>query len=382
MTKPQTQGRTRLGTRLAFLAAGFGLASWAPLVPFARDRVGVDEGALGLLLLCLGVGSVTAMTLTGMLSARWGVRPVIVLSGLLMAATLPFLASVDTPALLGVTLFLFGAGLGSLDVAMNIHAVEVEKAGDAPLMSGFHALFSIGGFGGAAVVTGLLSLGVSAIFCAAASAVVVGLAILAAWPRLLRIRGAQDGPLFAIPRGVVLLLAVLAAAAFLAEGAILDWSAVLITDAALVPVAQGGLGYIVFSIAMTVGRLLGDGVTARMGDRRVLFWGGIVAVWGFVLLLLAPNAAIASGGFVLIGLGASNIVPVLFRLAGAQTIMPSGLAIAAVTTTGYAGVLVGPAGVGAIAHVLGLGAAFWVVAALVALVPFFAFRATALLGRA
>ena len=98
--------------------------------------------------------------------------------------------------------------------------------------------------------------------------------------------------MFAIPRGVVLLLAVLAAAAFLAEGAILDWSAVLITDAALVPVAQGGLGYIVFSIAMTVGRLLGDGVTARMGDRRVLFWGGIVAVWGFVLLLLAPNAAI------------------------------------------------------------------------------------------
>ena len=84
----------------------------------------------------------------------------------------------------------------------------------------------------------------------------------------------------------------------------------------------------------------------------------------------------------MIGLGASNIVPVLFRLAGAQTIMPSGLAIAAVTTTDYAGVLVGPAGVGAIAHVLGLGAAFWVVAALVALVPFFAFRATALLGRA
>lgn len=376
MTEVRTQGRTRLATRLAFLAAGFGLASWAPLVPFARDRVGVDEGALGLLLLCLGVGSVTAMTLTGMFSARWGVRPVIVLSGLLMAVTLPFLAIAASPVLLGLALFLFGAGLGSLDVAMNIHAVDVEKAGDTPLMSGFHALFSIGGFSGAAVVTGLLSLGMSPVFCAVVSAMVVGVATLAAWPRLSKAKGTQDGPLFAIPRGIVLLLAVLAAAAFLAEGALLDWSALLITDAALVPVTQGGLGYLVFSIAMTIGRLFGDRVTARLGDQRVLFWGGLVAVSGFVLLLLAPNALIALGGFVLIGLGASNIVPVLFRLAGAQTIMPSGLAIAAVTTTGYAGVLIGPAGVGAIAHVLGLPAAYWVVAALVALVPIFAATAT------
>lgn len=376
MKRSHTQSRTRLATRLAFLAAGFGLASWAPLVPFARDRVGADEGALGLLLLCLGVGSVTAMTLAGILSARWGVRPVIVLSGLLMATALPFLAIADTPVLLGLVLFLFGAGLGSLDVAMNIHAVDVEKAGDMPLMSGFHALFSIGGFSGAAVVTGLLSLGVSPVFCAAVSALVVGVAILVAWPRLSRIRGAKDGPLFAIPKGVVLLLALLAVAAFLAEGAILDWSAVLITDTALIPVAQGGLGYIVFSIAMTVGRLVGDDVTARLGDRRVLFGGGIVAVLGFILLLLAPDAPVALGGFVLIGLGTSNIVPVLFRLAGAQTVMPSGLAIAAVTTTGYAGVLIGPAAVGAIAHVLGLNAAFWLVAAMVALVPIFAATAT------
>lgn len=376
MKASNNRASTRLATRMAFLAAGFGLASWAPLVPFARDRLGVDEGALGLLLLCLGVGSVVAMTLTGLLSARYGARPVIVLSGLLMSAALPFLAIASTAVELGLVLFLFGAGLGSLDVAMNIHAVDVEKDADKPLMSGFHALFSIGGFGGAALVTGLLSIGISPVVCAVGSAALVAGAILAAWPRLLKAKPARDAPLFAVPRGIVLLLAVLAAATFLAEGAILDWSAVLITDAGLVPVAQGGLGYIIFSIAMTAGRLLGDNVTARLGDFRTLLWGGVVALSGFAILLLVPVAPVALGGFVLIGLGASNIVPVLFRRAGAQTIMPSGLAIAAITTTGYAGVLIGPAGVGAIAHVVGLGPAFWVVAGLVALVPIFARAAT------
>lgn len=360
---------TRLATRLSFLAAGFGLASWAPLVPFAKARLEVDDGALGLLLLCLGVGSVLAMTATGLASARYGARPIIVLGGLLMAIALPFLAIASTPITLGLVLFVFGAGLGSLDVAMNIHAVDVEKDAPKPLMSGFHALFSVGGFAGAAAVTGLLSLGVSPSVCAAASAVVVALATLAAWPRLMKAKIEADAPLFAVPRGVVLLLALLAAVTFLAEGAILDWSALLITGAGLVALSHGGIGYIVFAIAMTVGRFAGDAVTAKLGDFRTLFWGGLVALAGFAILLLVPVAPIALSGFVLIGLGASNIVPVLFRRAGAQTSMPSGLAVAAITTTGYAGILVGPAGIGAVAHAVGLTTAFWLLAALMVLVP-------------
>ena len=361
--------QTRLATRLAFLAAGFGLASWAPLVPFAKTRLGVDDGALGVLLLCLGVGSVLAMTATGLLSARFGARPIIVLGGLLMAAALPFLAIAPTPITLGAVLFVFGAGLGSLDVAMNIHAVDVEKDAPKPLMSGFHALFSVGGFAGAAAVTGLLSLGVSPRVCALVSAAVVVAATLAAWPRLMRAKVEADAPLFAVPRGVVLLLALLAAVTFLAEGAILDWSALLITSAGLVGLSQGGIGYIVFSIAMTAGRFAGDAVTARLGDFRTLFWGGLVALTGFAILLLAPIAPVALSGFVLIGLGASNILPVLFRRAGAQTAMPSGLAVAAITTTGYAGILVGPAGIGVVAQAVGLTTAFWMLAGLMVLVP-------------
>lgn len=366
---PHENARARLATRLAFVAAGFGMASWAPMVPLARERLGVDEGVLGLLLLCLGVGSVCAMALTGVLSARHGSRPVIGASGLLLAAALPFLVLAPSPVTLGIALFAFGAGLGSLDVAMNIHAVEVEKAADRPLMSGFHALFSIGGFAGASVVTVLLSVGVPAVLCAVMSAATVVAMIALAWPRLMAVKPEPGGPLFALPRGVVLLLAVLAAATFLTEGGILDWSAMLLTSQNLFPLSQGGLGYIAFSIAMTVGRLCGDAMTGRLGDFRTLFWGGLVALAGFAALLVQPHPALAILGFVLIGLGASNIVPVLFRLAGSQTVMPSGLAVAAITTTGYAGILLGPAGIGAVAKVVGLPAAFWGLAGLLALVP-------------
>lgn len=161
----------------------------------------------------------------------------------------------------------------------------------------------------------------------------------------------------------------LAAITFLAEGALLDWSALLITDKGLVAAAQGGLGYLLFSIAMTAGRLGGDAIAARVGDRSTMFWGGLLAVAGFVMLLAAPIAGVAMAGFLLIGLGASNIVPVLFRRAGAQQAMPSALAVTLITITGYAGHLAGPAGMGFVARSVGLESAFWMLAALLGIVP-------------
>lgn len=238
MTQSADRPATRLATRLSFLVAGFGIACWAPLVPFARDRLGVDEGVLGLLLLCVGVGSVVAMLATGALSARYGSRPVILGGGFGLAATLPLLTLADTPLALGGALFAFGAALGSLDVAMNVHAVEVERAAGRPLMSGFHALFSVGGFAGASLMTFLLSLRLSAPASTVLCALLMLAAMLLAAPRLLRSVAAHDGSLLAMPRGIVLLLAGLAAVTFLAEGALLDWSALLITDTGLVAAAQ------------------------------------------------------------------------------------------------------------------------------------------------
>ena len=360
---------TRLATRLAFLVAGFGIACWAPLVPYAKQRLGADDGVIGLVLLCLGVGSLGAMVLSGLVSARHGSKPVILAGGLGMVVLLPWLALASTPASLGAALFVFGAALGALDVAMNVHAVEVERAAPRPLMSGFHALFSIGGFLGASLVTLLLSLGLSPLASTLPAAALMLVAMLMAWPRLLRAKVAGDGPGFVLPHGRVLVLALLAAVMFLAEGAVLDWSALLITSSDLADEARGGLGFMVFSIAMTLGRLTGDAVTARFGDRATFFWGGCVALAGFVMLLLSPHLGVALAGFMLIGLGAANLVPILFRRAGSQTQMPASLAIGAVTTLGYAGILIGPAAIGFVANAASLPTAFWLLTGLVGLVP-------------
>ena len=359
----------RVATRLAFLVAGFGLSCWAPLVPFAKDRLAVDEQMLGMLLLCLGIGSVVAMLFTGSLSKWFGTRPVILVGGVVFALLLPALVLSSTTLAMALSLLLFGASLGSLEVAMNIHAVEVERDAGVPLMSGFHALFSVGGFAGAAFMTTLLSLGVGTLATALIGSAMMLLAIFAAGPRLLRNKAAEETPHFAVPRGVVLLIAALAAIMFLAEGALLDWSALLITGSNLVEKEHGGSGYMMFSVAMTFGRFTGDALIARIGDRSALLWGSLVAIAGFVVLLLAPVAPIALAGFVLIGLGAANIVPVLFRRAGSQTVMPAGLAVAVVSIAGYAGILLGPAGIGFVAKHVGLANAFWMLPALLCLVP-------------
>ena len=320
---------TRLATRVAFLVAGFALACWAPLVPYAKQRLQIDDGFLGLLLLGLGVGSIAAMLAAGVLNARYGSRPIILTGGFGLAVMLPFLAIAGSPLSLGVALLAFGAALGALDVAMNIHAVEVESAATRPLMSGFHALFSVGGFLGASMMTFLLSARIDPLASTIIASALMAIAMAFAAPRLLRASRSQEGPSIVLPHGIVLVLAGMAFVMFLVEGAILDWSALLVTGKGIVSDARGGLGYSLFAIAMTTGRLAGDSITARIGDRATLFWGGLATMAGFVMLLAAPIDLVAMGGFLLIGLGASNIVPVLFRAAGTQRAMPAGLAVAA-----------------------------------------------------
>jgi len=369
--------RARLATRLAFLICGFGLASWAPLIPYAKQRLGIDDGGMGVLLLCLGAGSVAAMLRTGPLCARYGCRPVVVASALALLLLLPLLSLVASPWLLGAVLLGFGGALGSLDVAMNVHAVEVEREAGIPLMSGFHAMFSVGGFVGSALVTSMLSAGATPLTCTVSCAALMAATLAVTHPRLIETPRVAAGHSLAWPRsGAIVLLAALAAVCFLVEGAMLDWSALLLTTQSLAAPAQAGLGYAFFSIAMTTGRFGGDAVTARLGDRAMVRWGGLVSVAGFGVLLWATSLPWALLGFVLIGLGASNVVPVLFRRAGALPGMPAAIAVASLTTVGYGGGLLGPAAVGFVSHFTSLPTAFWLLGALMVLVPICAGRVT------
>ncbi len=372
MTEGSYLSRAKLSTRLAFVAAGFGVACWAPLVPFAKTRCHLGDDTMGLLLLLLGAGSIVAMPLAANLSARFSSKPVVLSGGLGLALILPLLSIASSPIALGAALFAFGASLGSIDVAMNLHAVDVERLSEKPLMSGFHALFSVGGFLGSGIVTALLSRGIALSASTMLCSMILASLIVVALPRMLSNRERTKQPLFAIPRGVVLVIAIFAAISFLVEGALLDWSALLLIGEHLVSVAHGGLGYMLFSIAMTFSRFVGDGIVARFGNHIVLTFGGVIALLGLCGLILAPVAWIALVSFVFVGLGAANIVPILFRLAGTQHTMPKGLAVAALTTAGYAGLLTGPAVIGFLSKGIGLHNAFWLLAALLACVPIFA----------
>jgi len=361
----EEHGRTVLSTRAIFLLSGIALAAWAPLVPLVRSRLHLDEGALGGLLLFLGIGSVLAMPLTGALTTRIGCRTVILSGGAVIVTVLPFLAVLDTWAGMAVALAVFGAAMGTVDVAMNLQAVLVERQTGRALMSGFHGLFSLGGILGAAGMSVLLEQGVAPVYATLTVSVLGALILVFIGPMLLPYgddSGAR-GPLFVLPRGQIILLGVLSLIVFLAEGAVLDWSAVYLITVSGASIGLAGLGYAVFSVAMTVGRLSGDRLRARLGEQRILGFGGVVTAAGFVVPLLDPSPYLGLLGFLLVGVGAANIVPVLFSAAGRTKVMPAGLAIASVTTVGYAGMLVGPAAIGFIAELSSLDAAFLLIAA-------------------
>jgi MFS family permease len=354
----------QMSTRVAFFIAGFGIAAWAPLVPYAKARAGLDEGTLGLLLLCLGVGSIIAMPLAGLLATRFGCRRVVSAGVLLICAALPLLATVSSIPALIAALFMFGAGLGTVDSTVNLQAVIVERASGKTMMSGFHGLFSLGGIVGAAGVSALLGLGVSPLGATLVVNVMLIVALLKAAPHLLPYGSESSGPAFAVPHGIVLFIGMMCFIVFLTEGAVLDWSAVFLASERGIDTAYAGLGYAAFALTMTAGRLTGDAIVRRLGATKVMVFGGLTAAVGLALATFAPSWQAALVGYALVGAGCSNIVPVLYTAVGKQTVMPESIAVPAITTLGYAGILAGPALIGFVAHASSLSFAFGLMAVL------------------
>ncbi|TWD40578.1 cyanate permease [Pantoea sp. SJZ147] len=341
------------------------MSAWAPLVPYARDRLHLDGASLGALLLCLGIGSLLAMPVTGTLVARFGCRRVMVCSTLVVLFMMPLLATVQTHLLMAATLMLFGAGLGMLDVAMNYQAVEVEKAAGRPMMSGFHAFFSLGGILGAGAVSLLLSLTFTPLIAVLIIMAVMGVLLLWRLPTYMNQRLHQPAQSWlVIPRGRVAFLGMLCFILFLAEGAVLDWGALLLLQNPSMTTAHAGLGYALFSVAMTIGRFSGDKIIHRVGRYPVMLMGALAAASGMTLAVLLPWPEASLLAFLLVGFGLSNTVPMLFNSAGNQHDMPANLAISAMTTLGYAGILSGPALIGFISQWISLSGAFLLIALL------------------
>ncbi|WP_394766720.1 MFS transporter [uncultured Paludibaculum sp.] len=359
--------RARTATRLTFLVAGIAMAAWAPMVPYAKARLGLDEATLGLVLLALGAGSAVSMPLVGLLAHHWGYRRVIVGASLLASLALPLLTWVPGVAGLTATLFGYGFLLGTMDVAMNSHAVEVERRDGRALMSGFHGLFSVGGLVGSGGLSALLSFGLPLPAAATVIAVVLAVVVMSQRTNLLPAQASTDSSLSArlhLPDRLLMLLGLLCFVSFLAEGALLDWSAVFLRDVRAVAPSLAGLGYSSFSVAMAVGRLAGDAAIMRLGAVLAVRVGAAVAAAGLLLAALVPTVSASLIGFALVGLGAANIVPVMFSAAGRLPGRVPSMSLATVTALGYAGMLTGPALIGFVAHASSLSLALSLVAAL------------------
>jgi MFS family permease len=361
----------RNATRCGFFMAGFGLSVWAPLVPYVRERIEMTDAVFGLLLLCIGIGSLTWMPISGVLVAHWGIRPVQLCSVALLALALAGMALTDSIGWLGLALFCFGGSLGVIDVIMNIQAVLVETAVGRRLMSNFHGMYSLGAISGALVLTGLLSLGLAP---EAGSFMMIGVIVaanLAIARGYLPNRAPGGGLAFVRPTGLVMLVGLMCFVVYLAEGAVLDWSALYLTGEKGLEVARGGLGYAAFALMVTVARFAGAPLVNSLGTARVIAFGGLLAAFGIGLSLTAEHWALALVGYGLCGLGCANVSPVLISSLSRQDGMPVQLAVTVATTIGFAGVLAGPAMMGVVAHFSSLGMAFALLAVLLlGIVPF------------
>lgn len=364
----------RLGVAAIFFLNGFGFASWVVRIPAVQEKLALSEGPLGIALLGAAVGLLISTPLAGWLVSRLGSRPVVGVTTLLVSLVLLPLALAPNLPLLVLANVAGGAAAGALDVSMNAQAVEVEKRYARPIMSSFHAAFSFGGLAGAASGGLVASLGIGVLAHLAGVAVLSAAAAFAAYRPLLPAStdagGSEKdaGPAFARPTRELLRLGVISFCVLLGEGAIADWSAVYLHGTLQTGPGFAAAGYAAFSLTMATGRLVGDGLTARLGPARLVRAGAALAAGGLGLALAIEHPFVALFGFACAGAGFSIVFPTALSAAGRTAGTSAGPAIAAVSSLGYLGFLIGPPAIGFVAEAFGLGVALFLVVILSAFI--------------
>ena len=351
-----TVRRARRAISTIFLLNGAGIGAWAVHVPTVQARAGFDTATLGLLLLTIAGGAMAAMPLCGALIARHGSRRLTLGSALLFPMMLAALVGASSAAFLFVFAFLFGAINGTLDVAMNANATEVEKARGVPTMSSFHGFFSLGGLFGAALGGLMLEFGLGngdGVRILAALMLVAVMLTVRSTLHVAPVPG-ERGAGARLPRGPALFLGLLALLCMAVEGALVDWSALVLRQQTGASAAQAALGFSLFSITMAACRFAGDSLVLRFGARNVMVAGGLAMAAGVLLAVGTGNYLVSALGFGLVGLGAANVVPVIFTAAARTPGMAPGVGLATAATVGYSGLLLGPPVIGWIAAHAGL----------------------------
>jgi predicted MFS family arabinose efflux permease len=343
----------RVATFLVFGVNGAMIGTWVAHIPWLQDHLGVSTATLGLCLLCMAVGAVVAMPVTGLILDRRPSASVARWSTLVFCLMLPLPLLATSPLMLSPILFVFGASNGAMDVAMNAHGVAVQEKLGRPIMSSFHGGWSVGGF----VAAGVVAVAAAAGLDPRVESLIVSVCLwlLSFWitQRLGTMSShssASHG--FALPKRPVLLIGGLCFLVMLAEGAIGDWSGIYLKHNTGASTAAAAVAFTGFSLGMAIARLGGDFVNTRIGAGRLLRIGTALVAVALGAVLLVGHTVPAVIGFILCGLGIANAVPLLFSAAG--RIDPPGPSLAAAFTLGYTGFIVGPPVIGVLSDQTGL----------------------------
>jgi MFS family permease len=330
---------------------GASFGTWAARIPAVKEQTGLDAAGLGFALLGASVGAVLTMTFGGWLGSKFGTHVMTPLTTVGCAVMMVFIGASFNYASLTLSLLIFGICQGTMDVSMNANGMAVEHAGAGPIMSRLHASWSIGAFGGALASTQVAALGIPVLpeFAVAAAGLGIGGVILRF--TMLPDRHAEGGGRLRLPTGPLALLGALALFGLMAEGSATDWSGVYLQSTMNASQGMAGLAVTVFTGSMAVARLAGDRLSLRLGSARLVSGGAALAALGLALALAVQVPAVAIVGFGMMGLGLAAVVPTLFRAAGSQPGIPAAVGIAAVSTMGYAGGLIGPPVIGTVAGV-------------------------------
>jgi MFS family permease len=355
---------TRLAVALIFLIHGLIVSAWISRIPAIQEALSLSASRLGLILMAPGLGSLVAMPLTGMAIDRFGSRPITLIATLNFCLSLALAGFAPTAWTLAAALVFCGGSAGAMDVAMNAQAVHVEERAGRPLMSSFHALFSVGGMAGAALGGLFASRGVTVRDHLAGAAVVLALLTLVVARWLARVPPHPHPHNGIAVNRAVLTLGAIGFCFFLVEGAMADWLGIYLRDSTGAGPGVAASGYAAFSAGMVIMRFLGDAMTARLGPVRALRTGALTGAAGIAFALLVGTAWAALAGSAVAGLGFAVVVPLVFSASGRIEGFPQGASVASVTTASYFGLLSGPALVGFLAGVMPLRAALGLLVAL------------------
>jgi fucose permease len=361
-----------------FLVNGVALASWIARIPTVTDELELGSGEVGTALMALAAGAIVAFPLAGRIIDRRSSLAALQLAALVMLLALPIVGLMPHLLLLMPALFVFGAGNGGMDVAMNAQGVEVERFHGASIMNSLHGFFSIGAFLGAAAGAGAAAIDLPPV---AHFGIVTALGLLI----LSRVRGwlivdapderrasAEQPPTFALPPRALWALGVLALCTSVSEGAMADWSGLYLHEHLGTSKGFAALGFAAFSVCMLIGRFSGDALVGRFGPAPMVRAGGLLAAAGLGLAVAIDEYWTMLLGFGAIGLGLSVAYPLVFSAAGNHPELPSGRAVASVATVGYTGFLAGPPLLGWLAELTSLRLIMVVVVVLAAGVACFA----------